>query len=64
MTILNRTEIEASFLQSGERLLFLDDRAWQIQILLHEVRNDTLTKALWYLKPPPYFLVLWPALIH
>ena len=45
---LTRSEIEASFRQSGERLLSLDDRAWQI--LLRQVSSDILTKALWYLK--------------
>lgn len=47
---LTRPEIEASFRQSGERLLSLDGRAWQT--LLREVRSDTLVRVLWYLKNP------------
>jgi len=45
---LTRPEIEGSFRQSGERLLSLDDRSWQI--LLRQVQSDSLTTALWYLK--------------
>ncbi len=47
---LTRPEMEASFRRSGERLAGLDDRAWHT--LLREVRSDSLTKALWYLKNP------------